>query len=164
MEPIRACFGVRGILCCGALPQGLCKAQHDPSIRRKQFMMCVWRPLDLWRHFILPHIWAGGVSDVQFGVCVCMGASSVPVHYHASRVRGRHREDSDSREAKAQISEQGPSLAPTPALVVPLKLLRDWGPGYHTCLTNPVGLISRQGYSDRNQANSRQNARNSAIC
>ena len=49
-----ACCGVRGPLCCGAPPQGLCKAPHDPGMCWKQFMMCFLGLLGLWRYFILP--------------------------------------------------------------------------------------------------------------
>ena len=33
--------GVRGPLCCGAPPQGLCNAPHDSGMCWKQFMMCL---------------------------------------------------------------------------------------------------------------------------
>jgi len=41
VKPIKACCGARGPLCCGAPPQGLCKAPHDPGICWKQLMMCL---------------------------------------------------------------------------------------------------------------------------
>ena len=39
VKPVRVCCGVRGLLCCGAPPRGLCKASHDTGICWKQFMM-----------------------------------------------------------------------------------------------------------------------------
>ena len=39
VKPIRACCRIRGPPCCGAPPQGLCKAPHDSGICWKQFMM-----------------------------------------------------------------------------------------------------------------------------
>ena len=41
VKPVRSCCGIRGLLCCGAPPQGLCKAPHDSGICWKQFTVCL---------------------------------------------------------------------------------------------------------------------------
>ena len=79
---IRACCGARGPLCCGATPQGMCKASHDSGMCWKQFMVRLERILGLWRHFILPPCTTRGrrSSNVQLG----SACARVPVYYSAS--------------------------------------------------------------------------------
>ena len=76
---IRACCGARGPLCCGAPPQGLCKAPHDPGICWKQFMM---RLEDTWfvAAFHSTPMHDQGPEELQrpVRVCVCKGASVLP--------------------------------------------------------------------------------------
>ena len=72
--------GVRGPLCCGAPPQGLCNAPHDSGMCwKQQFIMCLE---DTWfvAAFHSTPMHDPGLKEVQrpARVCVCKGASLLP--------------------------------------------------------------------------------------
>ena len=76
----RVCVcGVRGPICCGAPPQGLCNAPHDSGMCWKQFMMCLE---DTWfvAEFHSTPMHDPGLKEFQrpARVCVCKVASALP--------------------------------------------------------------------------------------
>jgi hypothetical protein len=79
VKPIRACCGVRGLLCCGAPPQGLCKAPHGPGTCSKQIMMCLEATWFVAAFHSTP-MHDPGPEEFQrpVRVCVCKGASVLP--------------------------------------------------------------------------------------
>ena len=113
VKPIRACCGVRASLCCGAPPQGLCKAPHDSGICWKQFMIR-WDDAWLWGHFILPPCTTQGrrSSNVQIG-SACAG---FPVCYLVSSVVALEKRAPSGSRYGSEL-QQEPSPRPQPALL-----------------------------------------------